>query len=145
MNFKKAFPYIVLLLLAIAVVAIKRCNQPDTQDTTTPKPKKKETADNNYQQRGLNRNPSHINYSKHARCRMGCRHIDEKEVMEILKDGKINYRKSELDGAECRKKYAVEGYSHDNQHLRIIFAPCNDEVTVVTCIDLENEFDCDCN
>jgi len=142
MNTKKAFPYLVLIVLAVVVLVVKRCNPQDTnprkkQQTTT-------TAANDYGTRGLNRNPAHVNYSKHARCRMGCRHIDEKEVMEILHDGKVNYKKSELNAAECKKRYAVEGYSHDRQHLRIIFAPCNDEITVVTCIDLDNEFDCDC-
>jgi len=142
MNLKKAFPYIVLILLAVLVMIIKRCNPPGNNTNR----KKKEVVDeNNYSGRGLNRNPSHVNYSKHARCRMGCRHIDETEVMEILHDGKVNYKKSELNAADCRKRYAVEGYSHDNQHLRIIFAPCDNEVTVVTCIDLDNDYACDCD
>ncbi len=93
----------------------------------------------------LNRHPSQIYYSKHARCRMGCRHIDENEVKEIMQDGKINYAKSELNASDsCRQKYAMEGYSHDNQHLRIIFASCNGAVTVVTVIDLGYEWPCDC-
>jgi len=142
MNLKKAFPYIVLILLAILVLAIKRCNPPGNN---TNRKKKEIVDDNSYSGRGLNRNPSHVNYSKHARCRMGCRHIDETEVMEILHDGKVNYKKSELDAADCRKRYAVEGYSHDKQHLRIIFAPCDNEVTVVTCIDLDNDYACDCD
>ncbi len=44
----------------------------------------------------------------------------------------------------CNKKYAVEGCSKDNQHLRIVFAPCGDEVTVVTCIDIAQDWSCDC-
>src|SRR3954467_9029766 len=91
----------------------------------------------------FNRNPSQINYSKHARCRMGCRHIDESEVKEILSEGKINYSKSELQGDDCHKKYAVEGYSHDDQNVRIVFAPCGTKVTVVTVIDLGKEWNCD--
>lgn len=142
MNLKKAFPYIVLILLAVLVLIVKRCNPPGNNTNR----KKKEVVDeNNYSGRGLNRNPSHVNYSKHARCRMGCRHIDESEVMEILHDGKVNYKKSELNAADCRKRYAVEGYSHDNQHLRIIFAPCDNEIMVVTCIDLDNDYACDCD
>lgn len=75
---------------------------------------------------------------------MGCRHIDEQEIIEILRSGSINYRKSDLKGDDCHKKYAVEGYYHDKQHLRVIFAPCADEITVVTCIDLGTEWSCDC-
>lgn len=135
MNNKKILPYIFLVLLAVAVFAVKNCsnNKKVANNTTTTK-----------EQRGLNRNPSQINYSKHAKCRMDCRHIDETEVKDILHNGKVNYRKSELDGGECRKKYALEGYSKDNQHLRIVFAPCADEITVVTCIDLDTHWECHC-
>lgn len=92
----------------------------------------------------LNRNPSEIIYTKHARCRMNCRHIDETEVKEILKNGTINYSKSELNGNNCYKKFAVEGFTKEDQHLRIIFAPCGNEETVVTVIDLKNEWNCNC-
>lgn len=74
---------------------------------------------------------------------MDCRHIDALEVKDILAHGTINYKKSELNGEACRHKYAVEGYAKE-QHLRIIFAPCNNDITVVTCIDLENEWQCHC-
>ncbi|RTL60323.1 MAG: DUF4258 domain-containing protein [Sphingobacteriales bacterium] len=91
----------------------------------------------------LNRSTSHFIYTKHARCRMDCRHIDESEVKEILREGKINYAKSQYQNTD-NPKYAVEGWSHDNQHLRIVFAPAEDAVVVVTCIDLETEFECHC-
>jgi hypothetical protein len=73
---------------------------------------------------GFNRHPISMYYSKHAKCRMECRHIYESEIKDILENGSINYRKSELQGEPCRKKYAVEGFSKDGQKLRIIFAPC---------------------
>ena len=96
--------------------------------------------------RGLNRQPSRISYSKHARCRMACRHIDESEVKEILQQGKINYAKSEIgDRPDCKRKYAVEGTTRDGQRVRIIFAPCKTEVTVVTVIDIGKEWPCDCD
>jgi len=132
---KKALPFIILFVLAIIALGIKQCNNNDTGI------QQNETS---YAKRGLNRNPSHINYSKHARCRMACRHIDETEVQQILKDGKINYSKSELNGEDCKKKYAVEGNTKDEQRVRIIFAPCADEVTVVTVIDLGKEWECNC-
>ena len=93
---------------------------------------------------GLNRNPARIIYTKHARCRMNCRHINQTEVMEILKDGEINYHKSELNNKDCYRKFAVEGVTKEHQHLRIIFAPCENEEVVVTVIDLETEWKCDC-
>ena len=139
MNFKKLFPFLLLVVLAVVAIGIRQCKQVPTNKSTT-----QTVGDATKQPRGLNRNPSHINYSKHAKCRMACRHIDEIEIDDMLKNGTINYKKSELQGEDCRKKYAVEGYSKDKQHLRLIFAPCGDEMTVVTCIDLDQEWTCDC-
>ena len=140
MNLKKIFPYILLAVLAITTITIRNCNSSNTST------KKKTTTNEEatYTQRGLNRNPSNINYSKHAKCRMDCRKIDEVEIKDILKNGIINYKKSELQGADCKKKYAVEGLSKDDQKLRIVFAPCGTEITVVTCIDLHKEWECSC-
>lgn len=137
---KKAIPYIILATLAIAAIGLRNCKsseQPTKNKTKTTE--KVVTAT-----RGLNRNPSAINYSKHAKCRMQCRQISVAEVIDILKNGNINYKKSNLKGNECAKRYAVEGISKDNQKLRIIFAPCNTEITVVTCIDLSKDWDCTC-
>ena len=92
----------------------------------------------------LNRNIDHLILTKHARCRMECRDITEDEIKEILHDGNINYNKSDLNN-ERGATYALEGYSHDKQHLRIIFAPKKDELVVVTCIDMDKEWHCDCN
>lgn len=75
---------------------------------------------------------------------MACRQITEKEIETILLNGTINYKKSSLQVADCQKKYAVEGITDDQQRVRIIFAPCADEVTVVTCIDLGKEWVCNC-
>jgi hypothetical protein len=146
MNFKKAFPLLLLVVLALLVFTVKNCKKPfkpetdqiikDQTSSTTNK------EESNF--KGFNRHPKSIHYSKHAKCRMDCRHIDESEIKDILENGNINYRKSELQGEPCRKKYAVEGLSKDGQKLRVIFAPCGNEITVVTCIDLGVEWACDC-
>ena len=140
MNFKKIFPYILLAVLAITAITIRNC----ISSNTSTKKKTTTNEEATYTQRGLNRNPSNINYSKHAKCRMDCRKIDEVEIKDILKNGTINYKKSELQGADCKKKYVVEGISKDDQKLRIVFAPCGSEITVVTCIDLNKEWECSC-
>lgn len=74
---------------------------------------------------------------------MECRHIDESEIKEILQDGKINYNK--IESGEKGKTYPLEGMTHDHQHVRIVFAPHENELVVVTAIDLEKEWPCDCN
>lgn len=92
----------------------------------------------------VDRNPDHLIYTKHARCRMGCRHIDESEVQEILKQGTVNFRKSE-PAAHPDPKYAFEGTTHDGQHVRIVFAPSHRGTVVITVIDLDKDWYCDCH
>jgi hypothetical protein len=83
-------------------------------------------------------------FTKHARCRMDCRHITPKEIHEILDEGTINYAKSEPD-ARPDPKYAVEGYTAEQQHLRIVVAAENEKLIVITCIELGVEWSCDCD
>ena len=83
-------------------------------------------------------------FTKHARCRMDCRHITEKEIHEILNSGTINYGKSEPDG-KPDPKWAVEGFTDERQHLRIVVAPEGEKLIVVTCIELGVEWSCHCN
>ena len=74
---------------------------------------------------------------------MACRHIDESEVKEILAIGKINVNKIQQD--ERGTTYPLEGITHDRQHVRIVFAPKgNNALEVVTCIDLDTDWACDC-
>jgi hypothetical protein len=91
----------------------------------------------------LNRH-ARLTYTHHALCRMECRHITEVEVAEILEDGHINTDKSNPRDQPC-PTFALEGYSAEGQHLRIVFAPCDSVTRVVTCIDLDKEWNCDCN
>jgi hypothetical protein len=141
----KALPIIIVILLAIILLAVRRCkegNDPDQQPKTKTNTKNTPSANVN-RDRGFDRRVSYLQYSKHAKCRMNCRHINQAEVKEIMQDGKINYSKSDLQNARC-PRYAVEGTTDDNQDVRIIFAQCNENTTVVTVIDLEKEWTCDC-
>ena len=94
------------------------------------------------QQRSF-RNISHLILTKHVICRMGCRHITGEEIEEILKNGKVNYRKSGV-GSRGDSTFALEGYSHENQHIRVIVAPESDGLVIITCIDLGHEWPCNC-
>jgi len=84
-----------------------------------------------------------IVYTAHGKCRMDCRKIDKSEIAYILKNGKINQRKSDANDTPC-PSYAVEGRTPDGQLVRIVFADCNNATKVVTAIDLENNYDCYC-
>jgi hypothetical protein len=75
---------------------------------------------------------------------MDCRQVTESEVLDILQNGTINPQKTRLNDQPC-PSFALEGYSQqDNQHLRIVFAQCEDLTRVVTCIDLDKDFSCNC-
>jgi len=82
-------------------------------------------------------------YTKHARCRMDCRKIDESEVEYIVRSGKVNQRKSDPNDAPC-PTYSLEGYTKDNQEVRIVFADCKGSTKVITAIDLGEDHECYC-
>jgi hypothetical protein len=91
-----------------------------------------------------------LEYSKHAACRMECRHITETEIREILGtgkktgSGKVNYDKSDVHDKPY-PTYAVEGTTTNGKNLRIVIADADTISKVVTTIDLGMEKDsCDC-
>jgi hypothetical protein len=141
----------IVLFLMAALVVVKWW-QRSHRNTPAPKTKTEEVTRTDdkerkdpKEERGLDRNAKDLFFTKHARCRMKCRHITQEEVKEILESGEINYRKSELDAPQG-PKYAVEGYSHEKQHIRCIFAPNTQHLTVVTVIDLDEDWECpSCN
>src|SRR6187401_2274218 len=136
---KKAAPIILVFALAALVFIIRQCkDERGTNDNTT----RKSTTTTN-RDKGFDRRASYLEYSKHAKCRMECRRISQAEVEEKMKEGKINYNKSDLQNARC-PRYAVEGITVDNQKTWIVFAQCNDKTIVVTVIVLDTEWSCDC-
>lgn len=74
---------------------------------------------------------------------MACRHIDETEVAEILEKGNVNLNRIETDNRGTT--YPVEGTTADGQQVRIVFAPHEKDITVVTVIDMKKEWPCNCN
>ena len=150
--FKKYIPFFVLLFAGFFIYYIKthqRGPQTITNVVTEIQPKLKDPSQQDHtifqpvNADDLNRSAGKLIYSRHARCRMECRHIDESEVKEILATGKLNNKKVEQD--DRGKTYPLEGITHDKQHVRIVFAPKGpDAVEVVTCIDLDTEWPCNC-
>ena len=90
------------------------------------------------------RDTGHLILTKHVKCRMNCRQITEDEIKEILKNGRLNKAKSGI-GSKGDSTFALEGYSHENQHIRVVVAPDNDGLVIITCIDLDRNWPCDCH
>ncbi|HRI23775.1 MAG TPA: DUF4258 domain-containing protein [Ferruginibacter sp.] len=148
---KKYLPYIFLVAAALLLFLIKKNQRgpapvkPSSEQTDThiTVPAVLPAEDKTDREEGLNRNISNLVFSKHARCRMDCRKIDESEVREILLKGTVNQKKIQRDKRGIT--WPVEGVTHDNQRVRIVFAPRGDEaLVVVTVIDLDTDWSCDC-
>lgn len=139
---KKLAPLIVLAVLAVAIFIIKQCKHGSSASSDKQERGQAHSGEVN-RDRGFDRRVSYLQYSNHAKCRMACRHITQGEVEETMRDGKINYNKSDLQNARC-PRYALEDVTKDDQRVRIVFAQCNNYTEVVTVIDLDTEWTCDC-
>ncbi len=140
---RKAIAFILLIIMALAVIIIKQCKKDKLLQSKTTNASRNNQTNNVNRDRGFDRRISYIEYSRHARCRMDCRHITQSEIEDIMQNGEINYNKSDLQNARC-PRYALEGITKDDQRVRIVFAQCNESTTVVTVIDLNTEWQCDC-
>src|SRR5688572_25897252 len=122
---KKYIPYIALAIAIIFYIWVK--------SQQTGKRDNNERITINTANEPFDRNINSLIYSKHAKCRMDCRKIDESEVKEILAEGEIIYNRTEE--TEKGKSYALEGITHDQQNVRLVVAPKERELVVVTVID----------
>jgi hypothetical protein len=74
---------------------------------------------------------------------MDCRKISKSDIEDIMKSGKINYSKTDVNDKHC-PTYALQGLTEDGQNIRVIFAQCDEKTKVVTTYDLEKDFECYC-
>jgi hypothetical protein len=139
---RKWIPYIIILVLGVILFFVKRCDTGKTRPDNT-REKKTDPASGVNRNHGFDRRISYIEYTQHAKCRMQCRKISQAEVEQIMKEGTVNYRKSDVDDKPC-PTYALEGTTQDDQRVRIVFAQCDQKTKVVTCIDLGTDWECHC-
>lgn len=133
---KKILPYLALGIAIILLIWVK-------QRQGKPARENIRVETNAIIEDDFNRNPQKLTYSKHAMCRMDCRFITDKEVREILATGVIN--RSKIQRSQKGISVPLEGKTSDGQKVRIVFAPKEkEEMVVVTVIDLEKEYACDC-
>lgn len=147
MKLKKILPFLLLVLMAVVTLLLKRCNNSESETTKRHSERPTENLPNvsrpSAKIEKFDRNTTKLFFTKHAKCRMKCRHITQQEVKDILLNGTVNYNKSNLHDTRGAT-YAVEGITKDRQRVRIIFAPKKQHLTVVTVIDLEEEYACNC-
>jgi len=141
---RKALPYVALVVLALLAIGIKRCSsnsKVDNKPVAAVNTVSSKAGTSNATKPTFDRKNGELFFSKHAKCRMQCRKISQAEVKDIFENGTVNYNKSDLTNP-MHPKYAVEGMTKDRQHVRIIFAPKQKHITVVTVIDLDKEWPC---
>lgn len=118
----------------------------NTKGATAPTEDVKGEPSKSFTEKDLTFEGRQIKLTHHARCRMDCRTIDVAEIQEIINKKQINQRKSKPNppAGKC-PSYAYEGRTgRDNQRLRIILGECEDAPIIITVIDLENEYQCNC-
>lgn len=156
---QKGLPWLMLVVMAALTIFLLARKQnrgtgslPEKPRTQKEKTVRNDPASNDPNSPGnerdsrngqFNRTPTQVNYSKHARCRMGCRHIDGDEIKEILVNGAINVHKSDMR-SQPDPRYALEGTTRDGQKIRVIVAQAPRASTIVTVIDLDTDWNCDC-
>ena len=133
---KKYFYFIYLIGAILLLYWVKTNQQSGTSNKNAPSNKGTSAPQR------LDRSLSEFVYSKHALCRMDCRQIDKTEVQEIWQNGVLNEKKIERSSKGV--SYPLEGVTHDGQKVRIVFAPKAGKLVIVTVIDLEREWSCDC-
>lgn len=79
---------------------------------------------------------SEIIYSRHAKCIMGCRNITEQNVMDILRNGDVNFDESNIRGTAC-PSYAIEGTLPGDKKIRVVVTAVDSIAKIETAIDLD--------
>jgi hypothetical protein len=74
---------------------------------------------------------------------MDCRKLDAFEVQEVINQGNINKRKSNPKSKPC-PTIAYEGRTSDGQMARVVVGTCENDIKIVTVIDLKRDWKCNC-
>lgn len=118
------FPFLLVVLVFVAFL-IRRWNEPEPKEA-------------------FNRSPALFQFTNRALCRMDCWQISRKEVEEIMQKGVIHFNKSNKRARPC-PTFALQGRTKRGAYIRVIFAQCATETSVITCYNLEKDFACHCS
>jgi hypothetical protein len=91
----------------------------------------------------LNRNPSRIEYTKFALCRMDCHHINANSIMGIFRDGEVDRIKSDLHKEPC-PIFTVRGSTKQKMSIILIIQQCGTVAKVLDCYDANGTLGCNC-
>jgi hypothetical protein len=115
---------LVFVILLLAFIVIKIRNEPQKKLV-------------------LNRNPSRIEYTKFALCRMDCHHINANSIMRIFRNGEVNRARSDLHKKPC-PIFTIRGITKQNMSIIIIIQQCGTVAKILDCYDANGTLGCDC-
>jgi hypothetical protein len=124
MKSKNATFSLLLVLLVLAVALLKWRQEPSRREA-------------------FDRSPKELHYTGYARCRMQCNKISEEDIGEMMKKGAINFSRSNRRGQPC-PTLALQGRTAKGAYLRVLFAQCPEQTTVLNCYNLEQDPACNC-
>ena len=75
---------------------------------------------------------------------MDCFSITIDEIKHVLKTGYVNNAKTGI-GSQGDSTFALDGYSPNKQHIRVMVAPEQAGLLVVSCADLKKNELCNCD
>lgn len=91
----------------------------------------------------FNRNPSRIEYSQLALCRMECYRFTANDITDILKKGEVNLSGSDFNEWPC-PIFAVRGVTNSGKKLGILVAQCGRVAKIRSCENTDVVINCDC-
>jgi hypothetical protein len=82
--------------------------------------------------------------SKEAECWMRCRKVTGDDIKKGIKNGDVNYGKSEVHAKPC-PQYAIDAVTSKGLHLRFLCAACDGQTNILSITDLNAGKDtCQC-
>jgi hypothetical protein len=91
----------------------------------------------------LKRNPSRIEYTKFALCRMECYQINANIITGVLQKGEINLAKSDLHKRPC-PIFTIHSLTKQNMSILIVVQQCGTVAKILDCYDANKTVGCNC-
>ena len=91
----------------------------------------------------LRRNPSRIDYTTFALCRMDCYQINANIITGVLRNGEINQDKSDLHKRPC-PIFTIHSLTKQNMSIWVVVQQCGTVARILDCYDANETVGCNC-
>ena len=91
----------------------------------------------------LNRNPSRIEYTKFALCKMDCHYITANIITGVLRRGEINRDRSDLYKRPC-PIFTIHSLTIQNMSIWVVVQQCGTVARILDCYDANETVGCSC-